>query len=158
DDAGREMTTFTVVLIGDAGARHRAALVDELNRRTGALQDCGDTLAIRDQNSLPDPLPEKEEAAAVVFCRKPMDPEEIKAIDACRGGGPPIIPVAEHLTKSPATTPDEVGRFNGFQLADGRDVPELAGLVLELIGLQRAKRKIFISYARMDATAIAAQL
>jgi TIR domain len=87
-----------------------------------------------------------------------MDAAEIAAINACVARGTPIIPVVEDLAGFTAVTPDEVSRFNGFQLSDTRDVPELAGLVLELIGLQRAKRKIFISYARADAGAIAGQL
>src|SRR5262249_3865169 len=95
---------------------------------------------------------------AVVFCHSPMDAAEIAAINTCVARGTPIIPVVVDLTRFTTTAPDEVGRFNGFQLADKRDVPELAGLVLELIGLQRAKRKIFISYARADSSAIAAQL
>ena len=151
-------TTFFPLLIGDANAKYRTELVAELVRRTGALAGCGDALTIRDQASLPAPLP-AEGAVAVVFCRKPMDAAEIAAINACVARGTPIIPVVEDLTKFTTTTPDEVSRFNGFELSDARDVPELAGLVLELIGLQRAKRKqIFISYARQDANAIAAQL
>jgi hypothetical protein len=136
---------------------YRTELVLELKRRTGALADCGDVLAICNQEGLPTPVP-AEGAVAVVFCRKPMDAAEIAAINACVARGTPIIPVVEDLAGFTAVTPDEVSRFNGFQLSDTRDVPELAGLVLELIGLQRAKRKIFISYARADAGAIAGQL
>jgi hypothetical protein len=150
-------TTFFSLLIGDANAMYRTELVLELKRRTGALADCGDVLAICNQEGLPTPVP-AEGAVAVVFCRKPMDAAEIAAINACVARGTPIIPVVEDLAGFTAVTPDEVSRFNGFQLSDTRDVPELAGLVLELIGLQRAKRKIFISYARADAGAIAGQL
>jgi hypothetical protein len=150
-------TTFFSLLIGDANAKYRTELVSELERRTGALADCGDALAICNQEGLPTPVP-AEGAVAVVFCRKPMDAAEIEAINACVARGTPIIPVVEDLARFTTVTPDEVSRFNGFQLSDTRDVPELAGLVLELIGLQRAKRKIFISYARADASAIAGQL
>src|SRR5258708_2625161 len=55
--AGREMTTFTVLLIGDVNHQHRAALATELRARTGALSHCGDVLDIRDQANLPAPLP-----------------------------------------------------------------------------------------------------
>jgi hypothetical protein len=151
------MTTFTVLVIGDVNHEHRAALATALDARTRALSHCGDVLDIRDQANLPAPPPE-EGAVAVVLCRRPMDPAETAAIAACEARGTPIIPVVQDLTKFTATAPDEVARFNGFQLADARDVGELAGLVLELIGLQRAKRKIFISYARADSSAIAAQL
>src|SRR5215831_4500998 len=150
-------TTFFSLLIGDANAKYRTELVSELERRTGALADCGDALAICNQEGLPTPVP-AEDAVAVVFCRKPMDAAEIEAINACVARGTPIIPVVEDLARFTTVTPDEVSRFNGFQLSDTRDVGELAGLVLELIGLQRAKRKIFISYARADSSAIAAQL
>jgi hypothetical protein len=151
------MTIFTALLIGEVNHPHRAALVTALRDRTSALAHSGDSLDIRDQATMPDALPE-EGIAAVVFCRKEMDAPEVAAIKACVGRGTPIIPVVEDLTKFIANSPAEVGKFNGFQLADAREIGELTGLVLELIGLQRAKRKIFISYARVDSSAVASQL
>ena len=151
------MTTFTAVLIGDLNYPHRAKLVTALRDRTSALAPAGDTLELCGQTNLPVSLP-KEGIASIVFCRKDMDTAEIAAINACVGRGTPIIPVVEDLLKFTETSPTEVSKFNGFQLADERDIGELAGLVLELIGLQRAKRKIFISYARADSSAIASQL
>ena len=153
------MTIFTALLIGDPNDPRRARLETELRDRTkGPLKTSGETLSVCDQMAVPAPLPEKG-CVAVVFCRKPMDADtEIAAIKACVMRGTPIIPVVKDLTQFGAASPDEVSEFNGFQLADDQDIAELAGLVLEMIGLQRAKRKVFISYARQDTSAIAEQL
>ena len=87
-----------------------------------------------------------------------MSDAEVNAIKMCRDGGMPIIPVVKDLATFTQVAPKEVGKFNGFQLSDAQDVAELAGLTLEFLGLQRAKRKIFISYARLDGSAMAQQL
>src|SRR5690242_6681512 len=70
--AGREMTTFTALLIGDPDDPRRARLEAALRNRTrGPLETSGETLSVCDQMAVPTPLPEKG-CVAVVFCRKPM--------------------------------------------------------------------------------------
>jgi hypothetical protein len=149
---------FIVMLIGEASDSRSVALGNELERRTGdALRASGERLAITDHSNLA-ALDVKVPRVAVVFCRRGMSDAEIDAIKMCRDGGISIIPVAKDLSTFTQVAPKEVGKFNGFKLADAQDVAELAGLMLELLGLQRAKRKIFVSYARLDGSAMAQQL
>jgi TIR domain len=149
---------FIIMLIGERSDPRRVALADELDGRTqDALRASGERLNFIDQHA-PAALAVKVPRVAVVFCRENMSNAEIDAIKICRDCGIPIIPVVKDLTTFTQVAPKEVGKFNGFQLADAQDVAELAGLMLELLGLQRAKRKIFISYARLDGSAMAQQL
>jgi hypothetical protein len=148
------MSDFTIMLIGEGSAELR----NKLNVRTrDALAASRETLSFIDQDST-EALDANVPSVAAVFCRKNMSTPEINAIKACRIAGIPIIPVVKDLTTFTQVAPEEVGKFNGFQLADQQDSGELAGLILELLGLQRAKRKIFISYARLDGSAMAQQL
>ena len=149
---------FIVMLIGEASDERGVALRGELEHRTlEALGASGERLAIIDQSDVA-ALDVEVPRVAVVFCRESMSGTEIEAIGRCRAHGMPIVPVTEDLTRFTQVAPKEVGKFNGFQLADTLEVGELAGLMLELLGLQRSKRKIFISYARIDGSAMARQL
>jgi hypothetical protein len=156
---------FTVMRIGARNDERSVALAQELDRRTQrALHGSRERLDVVDQHAV-DALDRSVPRVAVVFCREDMSTAEggainpeIAAIKKCIKRGFPIIPVVQDLTRFGKEAPKEVGEFNGFQLADTQDIPELAGLVLELLGLQRAKRKIFISYARVDGGAMAQQL
>lgn len=157
-------TNFVTKLIGDPSDPRRVELAEQLQLRTGALSDTGERLDIIDQSALAE-LDPNASAVAVVFCRKGMSEEEITAIKECRRHGIPVIPVVAKLTEFVDVAPDDVKNFNGFELEDSADreelagnVAELAGLALESLGLQRTKRKIFISYARRDAAAVAQQL
>lgn len=149
---------FIVMLIGEGSDPRRVALAGGLESRTrNALRASGERLDVIDQDARA-ALAANVPRVAVVFCRESMSDAEIDAIKMCREGGIPIIPVVKDLTTFTQVAPKEVGKFNGFQLADVQDVTELAGLMLELLGLQRSKRKIFISYARLDGRAMAQQL
>jgi hypothetical protein len=156
---------FIVMLIGEGDDTRSVALAQNLDNRTKrALQASRERLHVVDQHAL-DTLDRNVPRVAVVFCREDMTEAEsaavspeIAAIKKSIERSIPIIPVIQDLTRFGKEAPKEVEGFNGFQLANMQDIPELAGLVLELIGLQRAKRKIFISYARLDGGAMAQQL
>lgn len=148
---------FFVIAVGAQSDPRRVALEVELERRTTALAESGERLDVIDQNGLSS-LVAGARSVAVVFCRAGMSSTEIAAIMECKKSLIPIIPVVAKLTEFNTVAPAEVASFNGFELADTKDIAELAGLVLELLGLQRSKRKIFISYARRDASPVAQQL
>jgi hypothetical protein len=152
------MTTqdFTAIVIGEASDPRRGALEAELQRRTRALSHSHEQLVL-DQGQLASSCAPGS-SVAVVLCRAGMSGAEIAAIDECKRRSIPIIPVVARLADFGAVAPAEVSSFNGFELADIKDIAELAGLVLEFLGLQRSKRKIFISYARRDASRVAQQL
>jgi TIR domain-containing protein len=152
------MTDFVAIVIGAHGDLRRVELEKDLRDRTAGLNESNERLDIIDQSSASS-IPAKARAVAALLCRPgTYDPSEIDAIAECRRQGVPIIPVVENLADFTKVAPTGVADFNGFELADIADIGELAGLMLELLGLQRAKRKVFISYARMDSRRIAQQL
>jgi hypothetical protein len=152
------MTDFVVIIIGAHGDARRIELEKNLRDRTTSLSTSSERLLIIDQIEAGS-IPEGARTIAAVFCRDGNYVDsEIDTIAECRQRDIPIIPVVESLGDFTRVAPDGVGHFNGFELSDVADTGELAGLILESLGLQRGRRKIFISYARMDASGIAEQL
>ncbi|MET3973175.1 toll/interleukin-1 receptor domain-containing protein [Bradyrhizobium sp. S3.9.1] len=150
---------FVVVVIGTRTDPRSDKLVKELRERTSSLRESGERLDIVSQYRI-NSLPVDARAVAVVLCHRGMrkSEAEIMAIAEVRKRGIAIIPVVPDLRKFTTVAPIEVKDFNGFELSHLVDIGELAGLLLESLGLQRSKRKIFISYARMDSSAVAQQL
>jgi TIR domain len=152
------MTDFIAIVIGAHGDPRRVELEKDLRDRTTGLNESNERLDLIDQSNA-DSIPAGAHAVAVVFCRKgTYDSSEVGAIAECRRRDIPIIPVVENLRDFTTVAPKEVADFNGFELDDIADVGELAGLMLESLGLQRSRRKIFLSYARMDSSVVAHQL
>jgi hypothetical protein len=150
---------FVAAIIGHHSDSRRGRLVKELRERTRTLRESSERLEFVDQNHL-NSLPLNARVVTVVLCRRGMPRRgvEVDAISEARRRGLVIIPVVNDLRRFTAIAPAAVHEFNGFELSDLADIGELGGLLLESLGLQRAKRKIFISYARMDSSAVAQQL
>lgn len=148
---------FAAILIGDQADPHGHRLRELLANRTEGLDAAGERFEILSQDQLVS-LGDSTKAAAVVLCRADMNEAELEAIDTCRKREIPIFPVVSDITKFSDEAPSSVGSVNGYELRHAEDIGELAGLALEALGLQRGKRKVFISYARVDSSAIAQQL
>jgi hypothetical protein len=148
---------FVAIVVGAQDDPRRDKLETELLHRTSGLSESSEQLDVIDQDQLSS-MPAGARAVAVVLCRRGMSTIETDAIAECRKRDIPIIPVVASLSDFNAVAPDQVADFNGFELADIADIGELAGLILEALGLQRSKRKIFISYARKDSSEVAQQL
>jgi hypothetical protein len=70
-----------------------------------------------------------------------------------------IIPVVESITNFSTWAPPDIAHLNGCNLADcGAEFERLASRVLEGFGLLREKRRLFISYRRVETSGIVAQL
>jgi len=152
------MSAFAVVLIGQPNEPASARIESGLIARTNALQRAGEQFQVLQHIQLGDLMPDAR-TAAVVLCRgRDITPAETTAIEACQKSKYPIFPVVRDLKSFVTLAPELVADLNGYELADGQDTGEFVGLVLEALGLQRAKRKVFISYARVDSSEIAWQL
>jgi TIR domain len=70
-----------------------------------------------------------------------------------------VVPAVSDLQKYSEQVPDALFPVNGFQLdsADPR-YNALAALCLELLGLLRRRRRLFLSYKRSESKAVASQL
>jgi hypothetical protein len=149
---------FAVAIIGNDTDPCRAELRSQLTARTATLSDSSETVEIVSQGDLSS-LAQAGRTAAVVLCRGKSVPQlQSDAIARCQELEVPIFPVLEDLTRFAVLVPEALSPYNGFELRCDEDIGELVGLVLEALGLERAKRKIFISYVRMDSARIAEQL
>lgn len=145
---------FTVVLIAAGGDRRADAVEQALGERTADLRAAGDVFEVL-RNAPPGRGSGK--VATVVFGSQPKEQYD-SLIAACLAAKAEIFPVVADLEQFSNEIPDAVAAYNGYRLRDGENVAEMAGLVLEALGLQRGRRKVFISYVRKDASAVALQL
>jgi hypothetical protein len=70
-----------------------------------------------------------------------------------------IIPVVADIERFNTLVPAQIAHLNGISLADcGTDFERLVTRILEGFGLLREKRRLFISYRRLETSGVAAQL
>jgi hypothetical protein len=70
-----------------------------------------------------------------------------------------IIPVVADVGSFGALVPPQIAHFNGISLEDcGADFERLAARILEGLGLLRERRRLFISYRRIETSRVASQL
>lgn len=104
----------------------------------------------------------KMPAVAVFFGFVPspsLSAADAKTLDDFLADGLLIIPVVESTASFSGVVPPGIAHLNGCPLADcGADFERLASRVLEGYGLLREKRRLFISYRRVETSGIAAQL
>ncbi|MGY3558467.1 hypothetical protein ACVWXP_001736 [Bradyrhizobium sp. USDA 4463] len=85
--------------------------------------------------------------------------EDAKRLATLLKDGSLIVPVVESLAKFSAVVTPELASLNGCPLADcGSEFERLAARILESFGLLREKRRLFISYRRVESSGVAAQL
>jgi hypothetical protein len=151
-------TSFGVFIVGGQANGLQAALRNALTQRTQPYMGSGETLLFPDigPGTTPDGL---DRTAMIVFGDGPsLGPTEAPVVELCLGRGVPVFPVVSDLKRFSQLAPTILSAYNGFQLATADHIEELAGLVLEVLGLQRSRRKIFISYVRAESEPIAQQL
>jgi hypothetical protein len=84
---------------------------------------------------------------------------DAKRLENLVSDGVLVIPVVESLTNFSVMVAPELASLNGCSLADcGSDFERLAARILEGFGLLREKRRLFISYRRVESSGVAAQL
>jgi hypothetical protein len=70
-----------------------------------------------------------------------------------------IVPVVSSTATFSTSVPPEIAHLNGISLDDcGAEFERLAARVLEGLGLLRERRRLFISYRRVEASGVASQL
>lgn len=148
---------FAIVLIAPDRDPDAAAVEAALRTRTQSLAASGDRITFVTDNDLT-AVPAGATAAAILFGRGRLTLPQQVAVADCLSRGLPVFPVVADLEQFNQLVPDALHPFNGFRMEPAGDPHELAGLILETLGLQRGRRKIFISYARTDASAMTAQL
>jgi hypothetical protein len=88
-----------------------------------------------------------------------LSPNDAAMLDQLLADGSLIIPIVVDATRFTSVVPPRIAALNGVSLADcGVEFERLAARVLEGFGLLREKRRLFISYRRVETSGVAAQL
>jgi hypothetical protein len=84
---------------------------------------------------------------------------DMARLDQLVADGVLIIPIVTDTTTFSTSVPPQIATLNGISFADcGTEFERLAARVLEGFGLLREKRRLFISYRRVETSSVAAQL
>ena len=100
-------------------------------------------------------------SVAVFFGLSPpiLDRHDTERLDNLLADGVLIIPVVADIMRFRTLVPPQIAHLNGISLAAcGTDFERLAARVLEGFGLLRERRRLFISYRRVETSGVAAQL
>ena len=69
-----------------------------------------------------------------------------------------VVPIVHDFGNYSHLTPTILHPINGFELRDENNIEALVGRILEVLGLLRLSRRLFISYRRTESTGVAIQL
>jgi hypothetical protein len=84
---------------------------------------------------------------------------DAERLDLLLSDGVLIIPVVENTARFSTLVPRQISHLNGISIADcGADLERLAARILEGFGLLRERRRLFISYRRIETSRVASQL
>lgn len=84
---------------------------------------------------------------------------DVKRLDQLLNDGSLIVPVVADTTAFKTLVPTQIAHLNGISVAEcGSDFERLAARVLEGLGLLRERRRLFISYRRVETSGVASQL
>lgn len=88
-----------------------------------------------------------------------LSPRDAALLDVLLADGTLVIPIVEDIGRFTALVPAAISHLNGMSRQDcGANFERLAARVLEGFGLLRERRRLFISYRRIETSSVAAQL
>jgi hypothetical protein len=88
-----------------------------------------------------------------------LSPHDTERLGHLLTDGALIIPVVADTKRFSTLVPSQIAHLNGISLADcGTDFERVAARILEGFGLLRERRRLFISYRRVETSGVAAQL
>lgn len=151
------MSLYEIAIIGAVSPENRVTLTETIGRMIG---DFGLALGIdvRIHDSVSVAGRDKGAAfAAVYFGGVPHIDADV-AQDLVRSSTP-IIPTIAVGANFGAEIPELLRTANGLtRRNDDPEMTELASAILEVVGLLRRQRRVFVSYRRVESTAAALQL
>ena len=150
--------SFGVLILDPSGTGRGGVLENALRDRVEQeLALAGETLVIPGSPGTAD-FDGCAASVAVVFYGASPPPAVPEVLADFIDRGKQVFPVVEDLGTFGDVVPKALAGFNGFEMHPQDGCDELATLVLESLGLLRATRRIFISYARHESRAVAVQL
>lgn len=151
------MSIYELAILGNVSLDQRSTLIATLK---GFVEDfglvLGDDVLIRDRHNIANR--DKGAAFAAVYFGE-GEPVDIEAIEDLVRASAPVIPTVSADADFGPQIPVCLQSANGFKRrADDLDMNELAGALLECVGLLRRQRRVFVSYRRIESRGAALQL
>jgi len=158
---------YQLVLLGAAGSSSVDACALRLdNALNVAFAQLGVNVGkflVRVRSGMTDPDMDRRMLSVAVFFGLTPSPSLLSTDEERLGhlltDGSLIIPVVADAASFGTLVPPQIAHLNGISVADcGNDFERLAARILEGFGLLREKRRLFISYRRVETSGVAAQL
>lgn len=158
---------YQLVVLGASGSAEVAACATRLDSALNtAFAQLGVNMKkflIRVVSGVADPDLDRRMPSVAVFFGATPSPALLTADEKRLGtllaDGALIIPVVENTASFESLVPPQIAHLNGISLADcGSEFERLAARILEGFGLLRERRRLFISYRRVETSGVAAQL
>lgn len=158
---------YQLVLLGAAGSSSVDACASRLdNALNVAFAQLGVNVGkflVRVRSGMTDPDMDRRMLSVAVFFGLTPSPSLLSTDEERLGhlltDGSLIIPVVADTASFGTLVPPQIAHLNGISVADcGNDLERLAARILEGFGLLREKRRLFISYRRVETSGVAAQL
>ncbi|HEX8443526.1 MAG TPA: toll/interleukin-1 receptor domain-containing protein [Allosphingosinicella sp.] len=151
------MSLYEIAILGAVSAQNRTILTETIRRMVGDFElALGDDVLIHDSVT----VAERDKSAAfaaVYFGGVPIVDADV-ALDLVISSAP-IIPTIAAGANFGAEIPKILREANGLiRRNDDPEMNELASAILEVVGLLRRQRRVFVSYRRVESTAAALQL
>lgn len=151
------MSIYELAILGGASSEDRAILIATIGKMVADFGlTIGTEVIIYDADTLAEQ--DKHAAFAVAYFSNPNH-VDCELVSEVLRNSTPIIPVIEVGGDFSADIPSCLQATNGlYRRHDDPEMTELAGALLECIGLLRRQRRIFVSYRRIESRAAALQL
>jgi hypothetical protein len=151
---------YQIVLLGPDAQQHRERVLSALERRVNDLGDgIWDCIDVLEGASAADF--DKTAPVFVIWFGSPdaSNPAHLAALDALLASSKPTVPLVRDLENFKAQTPPQLHAVNGLPLDETLGtLDRVINTILEGLQLLRRRRRVFISYARVDSRAAAKQL
>lgn len=151
------MSIYELAILGNVSHQQRQTLVATLDGLVGEFDlVVGNDLLIHDCDSVAER--NKAAAFAAVYFGE-GDPIDVEVVERLIQASVPVIPTVAADANFGAQIPISLQSSNGcMRRADDPHMTELAGALLECIGLLRRQRRVFVSYRRIESRSAALQL
>ena len=150
-------TKYQIVVLGLANP-YLNKIKDTLNIRLSDLGISLDSFIYIDENTFKDSYIGNAPTVGLYFGGNATNFPHLDILDKVIAGSNIVLPIVEDLENFKKLVPPSLIPINGVELKDENKIEPLVSRILEVLGLLRLSRRLFISYRRNESTGVAIQL
>lgn len=150
-------TRYQIVILGLANP-HLNKIKNTLNKRLSDLGISLDSIIHIDENTFKDTYIGNAPTVGLYFGGTVTAFPHLDILRKVISGSNVVLPIVEDLENFSKLVPKLLIPINGFELKDENKIESLVSRILEVLGLLRLSRRLFISYRRNESTGVAIQL